>query len=262
MIYCENCHAPIEEDSAKCPYCGALHVPGGEKQYMERLYGIRKDVEDLSDVPVQEYRREIGKSGRVIRRTLLTAVVLAAFAGLILFACRKAFDDEPTPEEARARMQWEKEVFPKLDALYEAGDYDGVVEYVYENQDGDYYSIANWKHADFINVYTWYQSCTEKLDQAVSEGYGAQEAGECIIDALFLMQDRSYDTYTQSEKALIGAYQEEVKERIGTVLDIQEEELALLYEECCVEDEYGVYLDYKTAKKKVRDFVGERVKAD
>lgn len=71
MIYCENCHAPMEEDSAKCPYCGALNVLGGEKKYMGQLYDIKKGVEELSAVPVQEYRREIGKSGRVIRRTLL-----------------------------------------------------------------------------------------------------------------------------------------------------------------------------------------------
>lgn len=262
MLYCENCHAPIAEESAKCPYCGALNAIGGEKQYMEQLYDIRKGVEELSDTPAREYRREIGKTGRVIRLTFAVAAGLAVLAGLFLFLSRRLMDYEPAAEEVRVQMQWEKEVFPKLDALYAEGDYDGVMECVYENQGESYYSISNWKHADFINIYTWYQSCVEGLEKAASEGYDAGEAGECILDVLFLIQERTYDTYTESEKALIGAYQREVKELTGAVFGIQEEELILLYEECCVEDEYGVYLDYKTAKKKVKSFVNEYIETE
>lgn len=260
MLYCENCHAPMEEESAKCPYCGALNALGGEKQYMEQLYDIRRGVEELSEAPAKEYRREIGKTGRVIRLTFAAAAGLAVLVGLSLFLSRRFMDYEPTAEEVRAQMQWEKEIFPKLDALYAEGDYDGVMECVYDNQGEAYYSISNWKHADFINIYTWYQSSVEGLEKAASEGYDAGEAGECILDALFLIQERTYDTYTESEKALIGEYQKEVKGLIDTVFGIQEEELTLLYEECCVEDEYGVYFDYKTAKKKVKDFVSEHIK--
>lgn len=262
MLYCENCHALMEEESAKCPYCGALNVLGGEKQYMEQLYDLKRDVEELSDAPAREYRREIGKTGRIIRWTFAVAAVLAVFVGLFLFLSRKLTDDEPTAEDACAQMQWEKEIFPKLDVLYAEGNYDAIMECVYENQEEAYYSISNWEHADFINVYTWYQSCVERLERAVSEGYDAEEAGECILDALFLIQERNYDTYAGSEEALIGEYREEVKRRIGAVFGIQEEELILLYEECCVEDEYGVYFDYKKAKKKVKSFVNEHIETE
>ena len=244
----------------KCPYCGALNALGGEKQYMEQLYDIKRGVEELSGAPAREYRREIGKTGRVIRLTFAVAAGLAVLVGLFLLLSRRFMDYEPTAEEVRAQMQWEKEVFPKLDALYAEGNYDGVMECIYENQEEAYYSISNWKHADFFNTYTWYQSCVEGLEKADLEGYDAEAAGECILDALFLMQERTYDTYTESEKALIGAYQKEVKGLIDTVFGVQEEELVLLYEECCVEDEYGVYFDYKTAKKKVKDFVSEHIK--
>ncbi|MDE6404566.1 MAG: zinc ribbon domain-containing protein [Lachnospiraceae bacterium] len=262
MIYCENCHAPVAEESAKCPYCGALNAVGGEKQYMEQLYDIKKDVEELSATPVREYRREIGKSGRVVRRTFLVTAALMAFVGLLLFLGRKLTDYEPTAEEIRAQMQWEKEIFPKLDALYAEGDYDGVMECVSENQDAPYYSISNWKHADFINVYTQYQFCTESLAQAASKGYSAEDAGDCIIDTLFLIQERTYDSYTEAEEALIAAYQEEVREQTCAVFGISEEEIDRLYAECCVEDAYGVYFDYQTAKRKVKDFVKEQIRTD
>lgn len=262
MINCENCNALIEEDSAKCPYCGALHALGGEKQYMEQLYDVKRDVEELADVPVRAYRREIGKTGRMIRLTFLAAAILAAFAGLFFFVSWKLLGSEPTAEEMRAQIAWEKEVFPQLDVLYAEGDFDGVMECVFENQEESYYSIDNWKHADFINVYTWYQSCTEKLEKAASEGYDAEKAEECILDVLFLIQERKYDSYTEDEEALIAAYQEEVKRQVGTVFGVQEEELTLLYEECCVEDKYGVYFDYQTAKKRVKNFVKEKIKTN
>lgn len=262
MLYCENCHAPIAEESAKCPYCGALNALGGEKQYMEKLYRVKKDVEELSAVPKKEYRREIGRTGQVIRLTFLGLAVLAVVAGLFLFTRRKLTDDEPTAEEIRAQMQWEREFFPKLDALYAEGNYDAVVECVFENQNEEFYSISNWEHTDFINVYIQYQSCAERLSQAASKGYGEEEACECIIDVLFLIQERKYDSYTEAEETLIGAYQKEIKEQAGTVFGVAEDAFPLLYEECCVEDEYGVYFDYQTAKKKVRDFVKEHMITD
>lgn len=215
MIHCENCNALIEENSAKCPYCGALNAVGGEKQYMELLYDIKKDVEELSDLPVREYRREIGKAGRVVRRTFLITAVFAAVVGLFFLLREKVTDDRPTAEEARAQMKWEKEVFPQLDALYDAGDYDGVMECVYANQEEAYYSIENWKHADFINIYTWYQSCAERLEKAALKGWDAQEAGECILDALFLLQERQYDSYTKSEETLIAAFQFSYRQNRG-----------------------------------------------
>lgn len=262
MIYCENCNALIEENSANCPYCGALNASGSEKHYMEQLYDVKRDVEELADVPAREYRREIGKTGRMIRLTVLAVTVLAAFAGLLFFVSGRLSDSGPTAEELRAQIAWEQEVFPQLDALYAEGDYGGVMECVYENQKASYYSIDNWEHADFVNVYTWYQSCMERLDRAVSGGYDREAADECILDALFLMQERKYDSYTEQEDALIGEYREEVKQRIGEVFGIQEEELTRLYEECCVEDEYGVYFDYQTAKRKIKDFVKEQGKVD
>ncbi len=65
--------------------------------------------------------------------------------------------------------------------------------------------------------------------------------------------------YTEAEKTLIAAYQEEVKEQIGTVFGISEEELIRFYGACCVEDEYDVYFDYPTAKKKIKEFVKEHI---
>ncbi len=135
------------------------------------------------------------------------------------------------------------------------------MECVFENQGESYYSISNWAHADFIDVYTRYQHCQESLAQAAAGEYD-EEAGDCIIDILFLIQERPYDSYTAAEETLIAAYQKEIREQTGTVFGVSEEALDRLYEECCVEDEYGVYFDYQTAKKEVKRFVEEQIRTD
>lgn len=194
MLYCENCHAPIPEESAKCPYCGAFNASGGERQYMEQLYDLKEDVEEISEVPKQAYRREMGKIGRILFRTFLVFAGLAAFCGAVAYLFHKSMDYEVSPEEMKAQAAWEREVFPKLDALYEVGDYEGVLDYV----------------------------------------------------------------YAHDEEAQIEAYRREVKEELQEALAISEEELTSLYRACCVEDDYGVYLHYDTAKKKVRQYVKDR----
>ena len=58
--------------------------------------------------------------------------------------------------------------------------------------------------------------------------------------------------------AAVDAFsQEEMKEQAVWEREVLPQ-LDALFEESCVEDEYGVYLDYDTAKKKVRQYVKER----
>ncbi len=258
MLYCENCHAPIPEESAKCPYCGAFNAPGGERQYMEQLYDLKEDVEEISEVPKQAYRREMGKIGRILFRTFLVFAGLAAFCGAVAYLFHKSIDYEASPEEMKAQAAWEREVFPKLDALYEAGDYEGVLDYVYAHDEEGHRLLSNWEHNDFLDRYIQYQACRESLARIAAGDSGEDEEISCIMDVLFLMQEREYDVYTEAEEAQIEAYHREVKEELQEALAISEEELTSLYRACCVEDDYGVYLHYDTAKKKVRQYVKDR----
>lgn len=258
MLYCENCHAPIPEESAKCPYCGAFNALGGERQYMEQLYDLKEDVEEISEVPKREYRREMGKIGRMLFRTFLVFAGLAAVCGAVVYLFHRFTDYEISAEEMKAQAEWEREVFPKLDDLYEAGDYEGVLDYVYARDEQGRRSLANWEHNDFLDRYMQYQSSKESLARIADGDYDEDEAASCIIDVLFLMQEREYDVYTEAEKARIAAYQREVKEGLYAALDMTEEELSALYESCCVEDDYGVYLHYDTARKKIGQYVKDK----
>lgn len=260
MLYCENCNAPIPEESAKCPYCGAFNASGGERQYMERLYDLKEDVEEISEAPKREYRREMGRIGRMLCRTFLVFAGLAAVCGIVVYLFHRSTDYEISAEDMKAQAEWEREVFPKLDALYEEGDYEGVIDYVYAHDEEGQRSLSNWEHNDFLDEYMRYQSCMWALEGIASGDYDEDEEISCMIDVLFLMHEKDYNVYTEAEEALIAAYRREVKELLYAELGVSEEELTALYEACCVEDEYGVYLHYDTARKKVRQYVKDRGK--
>ncbi len=259
MLYCENCHAPISEESAKCPYCGAFNTPGGERQYMEQLYDLKEDVAEISEAPKRAFRGEMGKAGRILIRTFLVFAGLAAVMGAVaVFLVHKSMDYEISSEEMKEQAVWEREVFPQLDALYEQGDYEGVWECVYANDENGHRSWSAWEHYDFINTYLCYQSCLENTDEISTGDYDADDEMDCIIDALFLIQERTYASYTDEEEALIEGYCREIRQLLDSELGVDSGKLDALFEESCVEDEYGVYLDYDTAKKKVRQYVKER----
>lgn len=179
----------IPADSAKCPYCGALNAVGGEKQYMEHLFDLKEDVKDLKDVPLQTYRQELKKSSRIIKRTLFICSIVALLAvGLFLITDKFWYAKMPVAER-KEQLLWEKENFPKLDALYADGDYDGILE------------------------------------------------------------------YDDKDQALVDNYKEAVREMLRSQFDMQDEDYAALYTQCCKEDEYGTFFNYKLAEKKVNAYV-------
>ena len=62
MIKCQNCGADIEELVPRCPYCGAMNEPGAEHKYMQDLYKLKDDLEDLGEMPQEEISDEVKNS--------------------------------------------------------------------------------------------------------------------------------------------------------------------------------------------------------
>ena len=255
MLYCENCHALIPIDSAKCPYCGALNAAGGEKQYMEQLFDLKEDVNELKDVPLQRYRQELKRSGRIIKRTLVICGIAAVLVFGVSLGVKKLWYGEMPMAERKELLLWEKENFPKLDALYEEGDYDSILEFENTNCAEGYYSIYNWEHYGFISLYRWYLACEESAALARERNYDDDSIQRCILDAMFVLQEKDYVKYDDQDQALVDYYKEAVREMLRSQFDMQDEDFAALYAQCCKEDEYGTYLNYKLAQKQVTAYV-------
>ena len=255
MLHCEICHATIPADSAKCPYCGALNAVGGEKQYMEHLFDLKEDVKELKDVPLQTYKQELKKSSRIIKRTLFICSIVALLAiGLFLITDRFRYARMSAAEQ-KEQLLWEKENFPKLDALYAAGDYDGILEFENTYCADSNYSLYNWEHYNLISSYRWYLLCEESAALAQEKNYDDDSVQRCILDAMFVLQEKDYVKYDDKDQMLVDNYKEAVREMLRSQFDMQDEDFAALYEQCCKEDEYGTYFNYKLAEKQVKAYV-------
>lgn len=255
MLHCENCHAMIPADSPKCPYCGALNAVGGEKQYMEQLFDLKEDVEDLKDIPIKTYKQELRRNSRIIKRTLFICCILALLAVGLFFITDKFRYAEMPVAERKEQLLWEKENFPKLDALYADGDYDGILEFENTYCADGYYSLYSWEHYGFISLYKWYLFFEESAAQAQKKNYDNESVERCILDAMFVLQEKDYVEYDDEDQVLVDHYKEAVREMLRSHFDMQDEDFAALYAQCCKEDEYGSYFNYKLAEKKVKDYV-------
>ena len=242
-------------DAPKCPYCGALNAVGGEKKYMDTLFELKEDVEELKTAPVQAYKEEVRRTGKIIKRTLF-AVIIAAFCiwGAYLWVHMSLNKEEPI-EDVKARLEWERETYPKLDELYEAKDYDGILEFEDQVMEEGLYTIMGWEHYYFINEYRRYMSFKEDASIIESGNYDKDDVYWCIVDAMFLKQDKSYAGYTDEELQHIEDYRTETNEFLKVTLGMEQEEIDKLYDECCAQDKYGLYFNYKLAEKKIKAYI-------
>lgn len=52
----------------KCPFCDSLLVQGAEQEYMDKLHRVRRDMEDLKQIPEETVKQELKNQGRRIYR--------------------------------------------------------------------------------------------------------------------------------------------------------------------------------------------------
>lgn len=254
LLRCENCHAMIPKDSARCPYCGSLNPIGGEKQYMERLSDLKEDVKDLHGEPVRAYGRELRRTVKVIVITFLCLLTV-----LLLFLLIRSLIDRESMQEydSKERLMWERENFPLLDEMYEQGDYDGILAFKGENSDDINHSIGGWEHSDLIDVYMWYKWFMEDADSYSRGNTDTHLIENCILDIFIILQERTYARYDEKELALVEVWQDEMFEAAGDRFGITKETLYQLYENSLVETDYGSRYDYRRGEKNVRTYLKE-----
>lgn len=147
MGKCEYCGADVKSTDEKCPYCGGYSYQGSEKRYLEKLDDIRDDVEDLGTVAGSNVREELRDRARFVRKTLVALVAIA----LVVLAIVLVTDVVDKARDARDRA-WLDENAPTLNALYDAADYDALLDAYWDALEGGD-PIYLWRHYDFIDYY-------------------------------------------------------------------------------------------------------------
>lgn len=255
-VQCENCHAMIEADSPKCPYCGASSALGSEKRYMEQLSSIKEGVEELEQIPVKAYRKEMSRTGKII---LITMLVFAIIAGILggLYWCFQTLLYDAIAEDPKTQLMWERENYPLLDEMYAKGDYDGILAFMEEHYEEAGYSVYNWQHYNFIDVYRFYENCMYMAGMIEEGHYNEEDVMWCIVDALFVLREHDYMTYSSQEEKQIEVYREEVFEVMKNLFGMTQQEVEKLYQDSCVEEDYGIIFDYDKAKKNAEKIAKE-----
>ena len=148
IVICGSCGAQFDGDLAKCPYCGSTNLKGSEKEYMEKLEGVKEDMGELDEVPMEELKGAFQKQGKRLKKVLLSLLALAVILLLVVFLAGRG-----EKKDYKDQYLWEQENFPKLDQLYDAGEYDEMLAYVNQLMDDGEHDIFEWEHCDFYLAY-------------------------------------------------------------------------------------------------------------
>ena len=115
-MICSNCGADISSKDIKCPYRGAMQYEASEKKYMNDLYKINSDMDNL-DKNVRRYALlSIAKSiGYVL---IGTAAALVIGVAIGRFDYKQYNDSRKERNEIHKAMDWYDDNSAKLDELY------------------------------------------------------------------------------------------------------------------------------------------------
>lgn len=262
-IVCPNCGASIYENEAKCPFCGYINIPGAEEKFMRDMQKTEEELSQIPELQKAEYRKHMSKNSKIIVVTIAIATVIAAvLCGIYLFFEHVIYSYDET--DVKAQMLWEREVFPVLDEMYAAGDYDGIIQFEYdlydENEANDTkYSIYDWEHYYFISGYRRYQDVEMYID-ILDKGdeLSSYQSETILYDCMWFHCreygiDNEYIPYTDEEIAILDGYREITEGYLYERLGFTEEEVERLIQDA--QSEYGGLDMHKCWKyaRKVKD---------
>ena len=69
-IICSSCGAEFEDTLPKCPYCGSLNYKGAEAEYLGKLEDVRRDMQQLEQVPEKELKKKMNKENQKRKKLL------------------------------------------------------------------------------------------------------------------------------------------------------------------------------------------------
>lgn len=175
MVHCPSCGAVYDIDLVKCPYCGATNPAGAERAYMDRLHGIRRDLHGLNRVSAEETRRELRETGSVLKKALFLVVLI--LLAMILFV---KISDIRSARETKEDYLWEKEAFQTMDAYYEQGDYEALLQMYYEALQQER-PVYRWEHVDLCEILV----IMEEADELFSLEEESSLEGDRLLNLLW-----------------------------------------------------------------------------
>lgn len=246
MVKCENCGAIFDAHEDSCPYCGSINYSGAEEKYMQGMQDIKSGLADIDDEASQESAKMAKKNIKLVLIVLLI-VFLLAIIGIIavkVFMFVNTYKGTYTYEaDPKKEAQWMEEYGRKLDALYEAGDIDGLIEFYEERLiNKDMGAFFNWDHsylvvqASTLKMYMDMLNSGETLDDF--------DIRQIMFNALYYYNgDYKGCDLTKKDLAMLEEYSEEYLEAVYSGLHISADTLEEMKKYCVSESGYVLALE-------------------
>ncbi len=168
-ITCASCGGSFRDDLPECPYCGTVNIKGAEKEYMRKLEDVRESLKDLDEAPLNGLQKVIKKQGRKLKAIMLVILAAAVLPAAAAFAVNRSGE-----RDYRAEYLWQQENYPKLNALYDSGEYDELKELYFRLMEDRNAVLYEWEHYDFMSAY---------IEAGFVTGYLEEEKGKALSDA-------------------------------------------------------------------------------
>ena len=194
MLHCPNCGAEYEAGLLHCPYCRSVDDYQDESEYLEDLDELKDRLEDLPEDVIREQNKlqtiEAAKDlKRIFLRVALVAAGFLMIFGISVFFDRVVFGNSEAKEREREREEylWKQENLPKLDALYESKDYEGLLAFADETDNN---GIFDWEHyplLDGLRILKYIPDWIAMVEELEAEG--RTDTQQYRDDLAFLLRD-------------------------------------------------------------------------
>ena len=233
MKTCSNCGGSYDEKEPKCPYCGMINEVGAENEYKDKLNSIRKDLDNVDELAVIDYKSEL----RAFLKMFITTLLVVGFIAIMIVSAqiskregagggeRKAMDAKI--EEIKTLRSYTE----KWDALYDAGKYDEMCDVI--ATDNGKINAYDWQHYDFYKGYEAYYDTRSKIAEILSKDNAATYIkADAIHHALYAyymtISSKSTYKFTPAEKELFKEEWPKLVKEVCESFDFTEEEFDTL----------------------------------
>lgn len=240
-MYCRNCGAKFDDTEPKCPYCGTTNLVGAESQYMDNLEKLRKNTEDLEELPSETYEKQVKKHSLFALKIVL--IVVGICAGLFLAIqliskTHQIITDRTLLNSKQEAREFEEKYFPILDKLYEEGDDDAVYNYLvslYEEKGSD--ALFRWEHEIYYYYYGYHQYIQLLLKEAQTEEISESDWAYGFYCALQLSSEsileNDLEPMPPEDKEKLILLQKDASAFLEDHMRVSPQKQKQVYEECC-----------------------------
>lgn len=256
---CPDCGAHFNIHAPRCPYCGNVNEFGDEEEYLRDLDVIREKLERAKNIPQESLKKEVAFQGKRVLKVFVTILVVAGIiAGIIALVTNRMMKKDE--EMTILQHSWQLETFPKLNAMYDSGDYDGIVKFVDDmyrmnEEEKTSYTIWNWDHYEWFMAYDKYIGARAYFeDKTAKDRYSEESKVFVFYDCMYLLLEK-WDVKNEVVKSLtdedylkVLSYQDEIRAFMIDHYGITNEYIDELAKEVAF-DPPGVGVDYNKCKE-------------